>query len=148
MSSHHVEQTTDPLSGTWKLVSVTSTSTSGERDEAPYGTNPVGSLTYTGDGRVSAMISYDGRKPLSIRAGTEEQAEAFKTFLAYAGRYTLSGGEVSHYVEIASIQNWVGKNLVRYVEFEGDRLILTTPPTPANGKMQTFELVWQRLKTG
>lgn len=93
------------------------------------------------------MISYDGRKLLSVRAGPEEQAEAFKTFLAYAGRYTLSGREVSHYVEIASIQNWVGKNLIRSVKFEGDRLILTTPPTPANGKMQTFVLVWQRLPT-
>ena len=47
--------------------------------------NPGGFLTYTGDGRVTAIISYEGRRPLSVGAGTEEQAEAFKTFLAYAG---------------------------------------------------------------
>ena len=47
------------------------------------------------------MISSDGRKSLSVGGGTvEEQAEAFKTFLAYAGRYTFSGDKVIHHVEI------------------------------------------------
>lgn len=144
MQPDEAVHTKDRLTGTWKLISVASTTQAGERDEAPYGANPVGRLTYS-NGRVSAMISYDGRKPLSIGAGTEEQAEAFKTFLAYAGRYTLLGDKVTHFVEIASLQNWVGKDLVRYIRFEDNRITLVTPPTPSNGKLQTFELVWQRL---
>ena len=75
----------------------------------------------------------------------EEQAEAFKTFLAYAGRYTLSGDKVTHHIEISSIQNYVDKDLVRSVKFQGDQIILVTPPTPVNGKIQTIELIWQRL---
>jgi hypothetical protein len=98
---------------------------------------------------VTALISYDGRKPLSFGGGTlDEQAEAFQTFLAYAGRYTFSGDRVTHHIEISSIQNYVGKNLVRSVEFNGDQIILLTPPTPVNGKVQTVELIWQRLPAG
>jgi hypothetical protein len=142
-------RTGDKLVGTWKLVSASSTTSTGERSETPYGPSPVGFLTYTEDGRVTALISYGGRKSLSVGGGTlaplEEQAEAFRTFLAYAGRYTLSGDKVTHSIEISSIQNYVDKNLVRSVKFEGDRIILVTPPTPVNGKIQTVELIWQRL---
>jgi len=137
------------LVGTWKLVSASSTTSAGERSETPYGLNPVGFLTYIGDGRVAAMISYGGRKPLSGGGGTvDEQADAYKTFLAYAGRYTLGDDKVTHHVEISSIETYVGKNLVRSIQFEGDRITLVTPPTPVNGKIQTFELIWERLTAG
>jgi len=138
----------DKLAGTWKLVSASSTTSNGERSETPYGPNPVGILTYTGDGRVSALISYGGRKALGALAPVEEQAEAFKTFLAYAGRYTLDGETVTHHVEISSIQNYVGKDLVRTVTFQGEQITLVTPPTRVNGKIQTLELIWERLPVG
>jgi hypothetical protein len=137
----------DQLVGTWKLVSASSSTAAGERSE-PYGLSPVGFLTY-GGGRVTAMISYGGRKPLSVGAGTvEEQAEAFKTFLAYTGRYTLNGDQVTHHVEVSSIQNYVGRDLVRIVKFQGDQIVLVTPPTRVNGKVQTLELTWQRPPVG
>jgi hypothetical protein len=139
--------TSDALVGTWKLVSASSTTSAGEPSELPYGPSPVGFLTYTGDGRVAALISYGGRKPLAFGGGTqEEQAVAFKTFLAYAGRYSISGENVTHYIEVSSIQNYVSKELVRSLNFQGDRIILTTPPTMVNGKIQTVELIWQRLQ--
>jgi hypothetical protein len=140
--------TNDKLVGTWKLVSASSTTSSGERNESPYGASPTGFLTY-GNGMVTALISYDGRKSLSFGGGSvEEKAEAFKTFLAYAGRYVVSGDKVTHHVEISSIQNYVGKDLVRNVTFRGDQIILVTPPTRIDGKMQTVELIWQRLPVG
>jgi hypothetical protein len=137
----------DKLVGTWKLVSVSSTTSTGERIDAPYGPNPTGFLTYTGDGRVTALISFGGRRSLSHGGGTlEEQAEAFKTFLAYTGQFKLNGNQVTHLVDVSSIQNYVGKELVRDVKFEGDQITLVTPPTPMNGKIQIIELVWQRLR--
>ncbi len=142
----------DKLVGTWKLVSASSTTSAGEPSTAPYGPSPVGFLTYTEDGRVSALISYGGRKPLSVGGAAlalqEEQAEAFKTFLAYAGRYTVSGDKVTHHIEISSIQNYVGKDLVRGIKFQSDQIALVTPPTTVNGKIQTVELIWQRLPPG
>lgn len=95
-----------------------------------------------------ALISFGGRKPLSMRAGTEEKAEAFDTFLAYAGRYAVNGDKVSHHVEISSIQNYVKRDLIRTIRFEGDRMTLVTPPTSLNGKVQTIELTWQRSSEG
>lgn len=142
----------DKLVGTWKLVSASSTDAAGAEIEPPYGINPVGFLTYTLDGRVTALISYSGRKPLSMGAKPpallEEQAEAFKTFLAYGGRYRLEADKIIHSIEISSIQNYVNRELVRRVKFEGHRLVLITPPTMVNGKMQTIELAWERLEPG
>ncbi len=136
----------DKLVGTWKLVSASSTTSTGERIETPYGPNPSGFLSYTAEGRVTAVISYGGRKPLPFGGGNlEEQAEAFKTFLAYAGRYALNGEKVTHHIEVSSIENYVNKELVRSVKFQGDQIILVTPPTPVNGKIQTVELIWKRL---
>jgi hypothetical protein len=141
--------TNNRLVGTWKLVSASSTTSTGERIETPYGPGPAGVLTYGEDGRMTSLISYGGRKPLSFGGGThspqEEQAEAFNTFLAYAGRYTLSDDKVTHHVEISSIQNYVNKDLVRSIKFEGDRITLITPPMSVNGKIQSIELIWQRL---
>jgi hypothetical protein len=142
--------TNDKLVGTWKLVSASSTTSKGEPGEAPFGLNPVGFLTYTRDSRVSVLISNGGRKPLSGGDGAlaqEEQAEAFRTFFAYAGRYTFSGDKVTHHLEISSIQNYVDRDLVRSVKFQGDQIILVAPPTPVNGKVQIVELTWQRLPT-
>ena len=142
----------EKLVGTWKLVSASSTTSTGERIEAPYGVNPVGFLTYGADGRMTSLISYGGRRPLSFGGGTrspqEEQAEAFNTFLAYAGRYTLSDDQVTHHVEISSIQNYANKDMVRGIKFESDRITLVTPPMAVNGKIQTIELIWQRLPAG
>lgn len=135
----------EKLVGTWKLISASSTSSTGEKDAAPYGSKPSGLLTYNADGRVSALISYDARKPLPPAASIQEKAEAFSSFIAYAGSYRFEGDRVIHHVEIASIQNYVDRDLVRSIRFEDDRIILVTPPTPINGKLQTVELIWQRL---
>jgi hypothetical protein len=139
----------DRLEGTWKLVSASSSTAGGERNDAPFGSSPAGFLTYTQDGRVTAMISYGGRKRLSssdsLSAPAEEQAEAFRTFIGYAGRYTLDGDRVIHHVEISSIQDWVNRDLIRSIKFEGERIVLATPPSLDGGKIQTFELIWQRL---
>ena len=101
----------DSVVGTWKLVSNTTTTDNGDVNKAAFGQNPSGLLTYTADGRMMAIISDDGRKPLSIAdrvaAPADERAQAYSTFMAYAGRYTFSCDKVVHHVEVASLQNWV-----------------------------------------
>jgi hypothetical protein len=135
--------------GTWKLVAASSSTVGGERNDAPFGPSPTGFLTYTAEGRMMAIVSYGGRQNLSVRdpavLPVEEQAEAFRTLVAYAGRYAFSGDKIIHHVEVSSIQNWAKTDLVRAIRFEGERMVLTAPPTPLRGQMQTFELIWQRL---
>jgi len=140
---------TAAILGTWKLVSVSSSTAGGERNDSPFGADPTGFLTYTQDGRMSAIVSYGERKPLSSTdshlAPVEEQAEAFRTFVAYAGRFTLNGDTVIHHVEVCSIQNWVGTDLIRGIKIEAEQIVLISSPTPVDGKTQTFRLIWQRL---
>jgi hypothetical protein len=52
---------------------------------------------------------------------------------------------VIHHVEISSLQNWVNTDLVRLIKFQGDRIILATPPSSISGKIQAWELVWERV---
>jgi hypothetical protein len=145
-----VSQSERSLVGTWKLVSVSSWADKGNINKTAHGPNPTGFLTYTSDGRMMVVIAEDGRKPLSVAdrvsASVEERAQAFSTFMAYAGRYTFKGDKVIHHVEVASLQNDVNKDQVRSLKFQGDRLTLRTPPILRGGVLQTFELVWQRLK--
>jgi hypothetical protein len=58
-------QTSSSLRGTWKLVSASSSTVTGVRNNTPYGPNPTGVLIYNSDGRMAVMISYGGRKKLS-----------------------------------------------------------------------------------
>jgi hypothetical protein len=147
---HGIAQSQDQLVGTWKLLSGTDTSDKGEVKDA-YGPNPTGFLNYSADGRMIVIITYGGRKPLSvydsISAPAAERAEAFSTMVAYAGRYTVTGDKVVHHVEAAWLQNRVGQDLVRYVvKLEDGRLVLRTPPFLKGGTQVTTVLVWERTK--
>jgi hypothetical protein len=106
-------------------------------------------LVYTDDGHVAVVISHAGRRSLSsddrVAAPAAERADAFATFFAYAGRYTVAAKEVRHEVEVASVPNWVGTDLVREVSLDGNRLVLRTPPTLVGGAERVTELVWERV---
>jgi hypothetical protein len=136
--------------GTWKLVSVTSKTEQGELNPAVLGRNPSGLLTYTADGRMMAIISDDGRKPLSVAdrvaAPAEERAEAYSTFMAYAGRYTFTCDKIVHHVEVASLQNWVNTDQTRFVSLRGNRLFVRNTPQMRGGVAMTLESVWERLQ--
>jgi hypothetical protein len=148
---HAFAQSKDALVGTWKLMSAKITTDTGEVRNA-WGDEPVGFLTYTAEGRMSAILTLGGRKPLSvsdfISAPASERAHAFATMTAYAGRYTFSGDKVIHHVEAASMPNDVGADLERQVKFDRDRLILlVAKPYLRGGRMvRSQELVWERVK--
>ena len=153
LPSNGIAQSKDALVGTWKLVSARDTPERGEVRDA-FGRNPTGFLTYTADGRMMAIVTFDGRKPLSvpdyISAPSEERAAAFATLIAYAGTYTLTGDRVIHHVEAAWMQNYVKTDQVRFiVKLQGDRLTLRTPPFLKGGvQLANQELVWERAKSG
>ena len=143
-------QCKDSIVGTWKLVSVTSTTDKGEVNKAVLGAHPSGFITYTAEGRMMAIISDDGRRPLSVAdrvaAPAEERAQAYATFMAYAGGYTFTCDKVVHHVEVASLQNWVGTDQTRMVTLRGDTLTVRNTPQLRGGTMVTLESVWERMK--
>jgi len=149
--SNGIAQSKEGLVGTWKLVSATDTTDKGEVKDA-YGQNPTGFITYTPDGRMMAIITNGGRKPLSnvdwVSVPVEEKAEAFATLVAYAGSYSVTGDKVIHHVEASWMQNVVNADLVRsIVTLQANRVTLRTGAFPKGGvQIAKEELVFERMK--
>ncbi len=149
MSGISAAQASNTVVGTWKLLSAKSTSLKGDVDPYAFGKTPSGYMTFTAEGRMSLIMADDSRKPLSVldrvAAPTEERAQAFATFVAYAGRYTLTGDHLVYHVEVSSIQNWVGTDLTRIIAFKGNQLSTRTLTTVKGGVQQVIELTWERV---
>ncbi len=136
--------------GGWRLVSFENYDGEG-RVRLPYGPVPVGYILYTGEGRMSATIMRGDRTPIAGEPGrgarTAEKACAFEEYLSYAGRYTFLGDRVIHHVEVALWPGWVGTDLLRLAEFNGDRLILRTASSDDDTRSRTTIITWQRVAT-
>jgi hypothetical protein len=153
MSALSIEN--NPLVGIWKLISASAIQPDGTVISDVYGTHPVGYITYTSNGHMMVMFARSDRSPLSqaVRSPlsqemqslpVEELAQAFTTFNACAGTYTVSGNTVTHQLEIASIPNRVGTSLIRTFTLSGSRVTLRTLPVLSDGVETVFELVWER----
>ena len=136
------------LVGAWRLVSWENHAADGQVTH-PMGTDAIGSLLYTADGRFSVTISRVGRAEFAagdlLGGTTEEKAQAVEGFVAYAGRYSFHGDRVVHHVELSLFPNWVGSDQQRWVELNGDRLILSARPLLLAGQLQVPRLVWERV---
>ena len=137
--------------GTWRMTAVYSWTDKDKKDlnKEAYGPHPGGLITYTADGRMSVLETYDNRKPLSKdreAAPVEERAEAFSTMVAYAGSYTFTGDTVIHHAEVSASPG-PSRDQVRYVTFQDqDHISLRTPPVMRNGKQEIHEMFWERVK--
>ena len=142
-------QSNKALVGTWKLESAMIATE--EEVRSSWSAHPVAFLTYTEDGRMSAILTLDDRKPLSVSdfiyAPANERAEAFASTTASAGRYTFTGKEVVHHVEAASTPNVVGSDLKRAVTLDGNRLVLLVANPYLRGgiMVRSQELIWRRI---
>jgi hypothetical protein len=136
------------LQGTWHLVDWTVTVD--DTVTRPFGGQAEGLLTYTDDGRMWATLQRRDR-PL-LRTGTlaaataEQRAAAAAGYLAYAGRYTLHDGQVTHHVEVSLFPDWVGDDQLRQVTWtdDGDLVLSTLPEKTAAGRTVINRLRWRR----
>ncbi len=137
-----------PLVGTWSLISMTYVDPDGH-EVAPWGLQPLGRITYTADGRFSAVIASPLREMSSPSgaAPIEAQAKAFRHSTGYAGTYELTGDTMLHHVEVATDPTWHETVQTRYVAYDGSRLSLSTPPVPTRRDPagHTITLVWEKL---
>jgi lipocalin-like protein len=138
----------NPFVGTWTLKS-TERKTLETGEVTPlWGAHPSGTLVYTAEGRMSALVLAESRKAPAAAMPTEAEAlSLFKSMVAYAGRYTVDSDRVVHHVEQSWNQAWTGTDVVRFYKFDGNRLTLTTAPAPnpRDGKMSVSTLVWERV---
>ena len=138
------------LYGTWRLVSNISTLVATGEHSDLYGPAPLGLLTYTPDGRMSAILCDSSRpKPSDLAKVTdEERLKLYRTMNAYAGTFTLAGSTVTHHIEISLNGTWTGTDQVRHLTLDGDTLIIRTDPQPRNtdGRVAVNELKWVRVQ--
>ncbi|KPV16687.1 hypothetical protein APR48_42635 [Variovorax paradoxus] len=142
----------DTLLGTWYLREAYAVDPRGERLFDVYGARPSGVIHYGADGRMTALITHDGRACLSGSdrqdATDAESAAAYRSSIGYAGRYVREGDWIVHHVDISSYPNWVGTRLRREVRLAGDTVELRTAPQPQAGVETVLKLVWQRAPIG
>lgn len=139
----------DRLLGTWTLVAAEREAIPSGEKTAFLGENPSGFLHYLADGRMMAIITRDGRKAPAGKVANAPEAEALiRSMVAYGGRYECDGDTVTHHCDISWNQSFTGTRQVRTVTFEGDRLILSPPPSPdpTDGTMSVRRLTWRRLQ--
>lgn len=135
------------LLGTWHLREAFAVDAKGHRLYDVYGVAPSGVIHYGVDGRMMALITHGGRERLSgdrQAAPADERAAAYKSSIAYAGRYELTGDWVLHHVDISTYPNWVGSALRRQLHLEDDCVVLLTAPQMQDGRETVMKLVWQR----
>jgi len=134
------------LVGTWRLDGWESRAEDG-RVNYPFGSGAIGLLTYTADGFMFGALMRANRSPFvggDLFEGTpEEWTAAGRGYVTYCGRYEISGDAVIHHVEMCLFPNWIGRDQVRFMALDGDRLTLTTGPIAAGGQTVNC-LTWTR----
>jgi hypothetical protein len=80
-----------------------------------------------------------------ISGTTEEKLKAIETYIHYCGPYEVKGDKVIHHVEVSLFPNWVGTDQMRFFEFSGNRLTLSTPPFERGGIQHSAVMIWERV---
>ncbi len=138
----------NPLIGTWKLNSFELRAEDGTIIH-PWGTDVAGQVIYSPDGFMSGSFMRTGRMSFAaddVMAGSaEEFAAAMKSYVGYAGKYSLKEGLVIHHAAISLFPNWIDTDIARFFKMDGNLLTLSTPPGVFNGMNVAAALVWEKL---
>lgn len=135
--------TPNNIAGTWELITWRQPE---EEPEYPFGTDPVGYLTYHPEsGHVALQAMKAGRPNVSVPhdnylwMSAADKAAAAESFFGYAGQYTFQGDTVTHKPDIAFNPNLIGQPQEYSCQLSGDTLTLSAH----HGNLQT---TWQRAK--
>jgi Lipocalin-like domain len=143
------DPTRESLIGTWKLVAVVNDDLATAAKSDFFGPDPIGYIHYSRDGRMMVInVRGDRAKPIGASATAQEATALFQSMLAYGGDYTIEGDEITHHVDISWNEVWTGTKQTHTFRFEGDRIHLSTKPSPdpVNGRMSVRTMTWEKLK--
>ncbi|MFE0043505.1 lipocalin-like domain-containing protein [Streptomyces albireticuli] len=137
------------LAGTWRLVSYVDVDEAGGTSEGPLGPTPEGLLIYDEQGYMAVSMMRAGPSAAAgpgQRAGGAAPARQRETFMGYAGRWRLADERtVVHHVEVSAHGHQVGRELVRELERDGDRIVLHGTAM-IGGRPQRRRLCWERVR--
>jgi hypothetical protein len=137
------------ICGTWRLVSWTVEVMETSEQLRQFGDDPPGFIHFTPEGRMFAVLTASGRKPVETEA---DQIAAFGSLIAYTGRYRIEGNKLITTVDVSADPAAVGTDLVRFFDLYGDNLEIKTAPffseKPSlglgNRQLQSI-LLWKRV---
>jgi hypothetical protein len=139
---------TNPLVGTWQLVSQDVTTPDGKSSPV-LGANPAGMAIYSADGHVSVMTrakSLPNYASNNRMIGTPDEYKAMgQGSNAYYGTYAMDEAAkvLTFKIEGATFPNWDGQEQKRAFTLEGDTL--TYKNTSGSRGAGTTTLVWQKI---
>jgi hypothetical protein len=126
------------LKGTWRLLAWRRVAQDGTITY-PFGEDATGILIYTAEGRMAVQMTAQRRPGLAtsdaLGGDAQERAAAYSTCLAYFGSYEVQGESVVHRVDASLFPNWSSAEQVRPFSYDGDRLVLRTPPSAVVNEM-------------
>lgn len=137
------------LLGAWQLESWSIGHEGRDEVSFPFGEDPVGLLLYTADDWMSVSVSRRDRAALPQdqpfrKIDSQRLAGAFKAYFHYAGRFRVSGDDVTHYVTQSLNPNFVGSEQLRHVELDGHTLVLSGRDE-VDGRARFHHLIWHKL---
>jgi hypothetical protein len=136
------------LVGTWKLNSFELWLEDGSI-AYPWGKEVTGQVIYGTDGYMSGCLMKNHRPTFAaadVMAGTPQEIEsAMKSYIGYAGAYSVQDNRVIHHAVVSLFPNWTGTDIDRFFEIKGNLLTLSTPPAIFGGVRATAALIWEKL---
>ncbi|SLN33029.1 lipocalin-like domain-containing protein [Ruegeria meonggei] len=149
MDTINTAATDNPLIGTWEMLDWYNQDETGQK-HYPLGQNATGYISYSSDGHVFVHLMAADRQLYHINdpfGGSEaEDSAAMKSQISYAGRYRVSGDQVTHHVTHASCPNWVGTDQIRDIRFDGPQMTLSAAGAVFQGERVTAYVIWKRAE--
>jgi Lipocalin-like domain len=134
------------LVGTWNLLSCFMEDVETKERKEVWGERPNGRLALTAAGDWIVVQTAQGR---GVPQSDEDRSAAFRSMLAYSGKYRIEGEKIVINVDIAWDEAWTGTEQVRFFKRDGVRLHIEVAPQryPNLGdKVLRAVLVWQRAE--
>ena len=135
------------LLGAWNLVDWQIETLDSGHISWPFGQDAQGLLLYAPSGWMSATLSQRVRTPLSAssvrQSDSASRAQIAGEYLAYSGRWSLEGNQVTHVVSLSLNPVLLGTRQQRDISFSGVDLVLSATET-AGGLSRVHRLRWRR----
>jgi hypothetical protein len=130
--------------GTWKLVAYDLEFQDDGQRRPVLGKSPRGYIIFTPEGRMMAYLEAETRKPPRT---DEERAAAYRTMVAYTGKYRFEGDKWVTRVDASWNVDWVGTEQERFYKLDGQQLHVISQWVRApsyDNRMVRGILIWER----
>jgi hypothetical protein len=127
--------TAKDLEGIWRLASSRAWDSQGAELQDPYGSAPMGQITFA-NGRMLAAL---------CRGDADLGPTGNRPYSSYGGTYAIVDGRLEVDVDIALDPSRIGGKQVRDITFDGNRLVLRPPVRAYGESREQRELAWVRV---